>query len=1395
MATNSTDIVTSYHSSQYLLKTIVQILALYAERLKPETIIKILNQPDLNSGEQKLHHKSVDPLLRELERTGAVEINIKGVACYQPLQTEAFNDAVLNGRFEKILSALKAVVSLPGTDKGTCRFRKIEELYRAVKIAVFSQNASVDLDTLNHSGELSFPIEYGLDSPWLTLFNRPFPKKMFDTLPPGKSIEALSHVVSHGDYFLEPVNDLLEYCLDLLKKERNSSDIYVLVKSLLLRGRIDDFTAIVKHFDDSHRSQYQMMAAWMEIISSNGTDNASLALFDKALDTMKKETGQKKVFFPGQPGLFFLFALLKSKKAKDHKQALAYIDIAVKHKIHSSGIMAALRPFFQERLGLDPQWHNDFNDDLLAMPFYDNFFKHLVLVWSDENRARQNVSSLERLKDCAIGAGNMWLEAETSALLAQLGVKKADNRKSAKALHNTMGTKTITDIVKPAPQWEKKLNALIRINETNKAAAPSSADTSERLIWLLTYDDLFNTCYVAPRMQKRTKKGSWSKGRPVALKRLYHHCHGMEMLTHQDRMACTAIEENYHHSGARRGYPQIEYDFNEKEVLNALVGHPLLFLDGYLESPVELVSGEPEVNVLKQGEKITVSIHPDPFKNQDDVFVVRETPSRFKLVRYSIKQSEIAGIIGKDGLFLPEKESEKAVKAVSSLASLITVNSDLHGSGKLQARQQKADPAIHAHITPWQDGISTEFLVRPFATAGSYFKPGRGGANVFAEIQGKKVHTQRDLDREISLFKDVIAKCPSLDRIEAVEDQWQVNDPEEALELLFELKNCGDHLILEWPRGEKLKIRSQVSFNNLHISVKKHREWFKATGKVTVDANTTMELTRLLELLDSAQGRFVPLDDSSFLAIASSLKKRLEELKAYSSPGKTGVSLHPMAALAVEELFDQSGSFTGDKTWKEHTGRLKEVVHPEIPGTLQATLRGYQKSGFQWLARLSHWGMGACLADDMGLGKTVQALAAVLLHAGKGPTLVIAPLSVTANWENECRRFAPTLNPKVFGPGDRDAFLDSLIPFDLVISSYGLLQVEGERLAGVEWQTVVLDEAQAIKNMKTKRSKAAMKLNAQFKIITTGTPLENHLDELWTLFNFINPGLLGGFKHFKETFVSPVEQNQDRAAMGRLRKLIRPFILRRLKTDVLTELPEKTDITLKVDMRGEEAALYEAQRLKSLETIENAGEHPGGKHMQILAELTRLRQICCNPALVLPDAGMESSKLKLFDQVIGELIENQHKVLVFSQFVGHLTLLKQLLEKRKISFQYLDGATPAKTRQERIKAFQNGSGEIFLISLKAGGTGLNLTAADYVIHMDPWWNPAIEDQASDRAHRIGQSRPVTVYRLVVRNTIEEKIVALHQEKRQLAQALLSGSDTAGRISAEDLMELLRQSDN
>ena len=485
-----------------------------------------------------------------------------------------------------------------------------------------------------------------------------------------------------------------------------------------------------------------------------------------------------------------------------------------------------------------------------------------------------------------------------------------------------------------------------------------------------------------------------------------------------------------------------------------------------------------------------------------------------------------------------------------------------------------------------------------------------------------------------------------------------------------------------------------------------------------------------------------------------------------------------------------------DVRWEETIAQYKiaQDLRPIVPKTLLADLRPYQIEGFEWLVKLATWTAGGVLADDMGLGKTVQALALLLYRSALGPALVVAPTSVVNNWIHEAKRFAPTLNIKIYAgdPLTRRQILGSPQPNDLFVTTYGILQNDIEYLSSIQWGTAVLDEAQAIKNITTKRARSSFRLPASFRLLTTGTPIQNNLMDLYSLFRFANPGILGSTREFQRRFVLPIERDEIQEISNQLSGLISPFILRRLKKDVLKELPPRTEITLSVELSEEEQVLYEALRQRAMDDINTPSvSHKGEQRIQILAHITRLRLACCNPQLVQSNNPPDSSKLRVFEETLLELLEGDHKVLVFSQFVKHLKIVENKLSELDVNYQYLDGKTPRNIRQKRIDAFQKGQGDVFLISLTAGGTGLNLTAADYVFHLDPWWNPAVEDQASDRAHRIGQRRPVTIYRFVARNTIEDQIVELHQRKRALADSLLTGSSQASRLNAEELIGLIR----
>jgi SNF2 family DNA or RNA helicase len=481
-----------------------------------------------------------------------------------------------------------------------------------------------------------------------------------------------------------------------------------------------------------------------------------------------------------------------------------------------------------------------------------------------------------------------------------------------------------------------------------------------------------------------------------------------------------------------------------------------------------------------------------------------------------------------------------------------------------------------------------------------------------------------------------------------------------------------------------------------------------------------------------------------------------------------------------------------------------------LPQGLLATLRPYQIEGYEWLCRSSELGLGVCLADDMGLGKTIQILGLLLVRRSGGPALVVAPTSVCSNWLDEIARFAPSLVAVEYAGKQRDATLTRFqspaagasvevnaklatepnppCP-DVLIVSYALLQQDAQALASVEWNTAVLDEAQFIKNAQSLRAKAAFALRARYRVAMTGTPVENHLGDLFSIFRFLNDSLLGSWKQFQLLYMRPIERDGDNAQREALKRLIQPFMLRRTKDQVLRELPPLTVLRHEVRLSEEEALRYGILRRQiheKLRTVHGKRDHK----LRVFAEITRLRRFCCHPRLVFPDASSECSKLHTFLELVDELSENGHRALVFSQFVDFLELVREQLDERGIRYLYLDGSTPKAARGARVKAFQAGEAPLFLISLKAGGFGVNLTAADYVIHLDPWWNPAVEAQATDRAHRIGQTRPVTVYRLITKDTIEEQILELHREKRTLAEALLDGTDVASKLDIEELRALL-----
>lgn len=594
-----------------------------------------------------------------------------------------------------------------------------------------------------------------------------------------------------------------------------------------------------------------------------------------------------------------------------------------------------------------------------------------------------------------------------------------------------------------------------------------------------------------------------------------------------------------------------------------------------------------------------------------------------------------------------------------------------------------------------------------------------------------------------------------------------------------------------------------------------------------------MSREELIDILSryNKKKKFYRLKNGAFVNAADSGLDTVEELRAGlqltdKQMKQDKIEVQKYRALYLDAQLKENPvvSAVKDKSFKSLVRNMKTIEDNdfEVPETLDKVLREYQKRGFLWIKTLNYNGFGGILADDMGLGKTLQVIAFLLSEflerdvyvtgneAGlKNETvgdvneqykkkqrnaLVVAPASLVYNWSSEIQRFAPKLTAKMVTgtAAERKKILAEAGTEDILLTSYDLLKRDISEYEGYKFRCEIIDEAQYIKNANTQAAKAVKEVQADFRLALTGTPVENRLSELWSIFDYLMPGFLYSYKKFREEVEIPAVQNSDEDAMKRLQKMIRPFVLRRLKKEVLTDLPDKLEENMFVQLTGEQQKLYDAHVKRMMLMLDKQSEEEfKTSKITILAELTKLRQICCDPSLVFADYKADSAKVDMCLNMISNAVESGHKILLFSQFTTMLDHLAKRLEEEKISYYMLTGSTSKEKRAQMVENFNKDETQVFCISLKAGGTGLNLTAADIVIHFDPWWNLAVQNQATDRAHRIGQKNVVNVYKLIVKDTIEENILKLQEKKRELADQILEGEGlNGGSFTREELMELL-----
>lgn len=545
-------------------------------------------------------------------------------------------------------------------------------------------------------------------------------------------------------------------------------------------------------------------------------------------------------------------------------------------------------------------------------------------------------------------------------------------------------------------------------------------------------------------------------------------------------------------------------------------------------------------------------------------------------------------------------------------------------------------------------------------------------------------------------------------------------------------------------------------------------------------------------------GDFLNLEDEN-LEILSDMINTLHIGNKEFLKGKIHIPAY--RALYLDKMLEKNETLyvNRDKHFKKLIKEFKTVSDSdfELSKNFQKVMRNYQVTGYRFLRTLDAYGFGGILADDMGLGKTLQVIS--VLQAAKeekvtGTSLVIAPASLIYNWQDEFERFSSGLNVQVISgtKENRKEVLDNYKNYDVLITSYDLLKRDIAEYEEKEFSYQIVDEAQYIKNHNTAVAKAVKCIVSRTRYALTGTPIENRLSELWSIFDYLMPGFLYGYENFRKELESPIVKNKDEKASDMLKKMISPFVLRRLKTDVLKDLPEKLEETYYAKFEPKQQQIYDAQVVHMKQMLaKQSGEEYRQNKIQILAELTKLRQICCDPLLFLEDYNEESAKRQACMELIKSAIEGEHRILLFSQFTSMLSLLEESLKKENIEYFKITGSTSKEERISLVKKFNEGTVPVFLISLKAGGTGLNLVGADVVIHYDPWWNVAVQNQATDRAHRIGQEKIVTVYRMIIKDTIEEKIVKMQEAKKHLADEILNGENGGlASLSKEELLELL-----
>ena len=943
--------------------------------------------------------------------------------------------------------------------------------------------------------------------------------------------------------------------------------------------------------------------------------------------------------------------------------------------------------------------------------------------------------------------------------------------------------------------WEIAMDEL-----TTQTVGEAPSDNLQRIIYLVEENG-----DIVPSIQKQNAKGAWGAG----LRKLWGRGkkHDIpEYADDEDRKILSHLAEN-------------ETRFSGAGSFLLLSGNQKLFRrevvqdEGMQKVNIKIEKPYMIVDELSDGSfSFTSNITLGNLETEDTVCVRRQDENNYEVMQMQSWEKTAFQILLRAG-HMPASAKPRLVQ----MLQLLKDRTDIHSSMiEEELPTQEGDSRLVVRIYPHQHNSNLwgiQMKVIPFLLNGYTEKVGEGRSlYVVTNQEGCRGQLRRDFEKEVgnrNLFLEFLAGLIGMEKTEedGMLDYQAVVDEsvqsqlglEELLQVVEWIQAHPENAVLEMMDGSKFRVSGVAKLKSISIASARKNNWLSMVGQVEIDATKMESLSDFINRLDQGVGDYIRLDEQTFCKISKELQQKVRLLKSVLQRQEDELLVNKLAFAALDGAFGDQ-LVTADFSVKQLRHNIRNSVETPVAVSpeLQGTLKPYQQEGYEWMARLSAWSGGACLADDMGLGKTIQTIALMLHRKEEGPSLVVAPTSVVANWRKEITRFAPTLSVQVLNePCDHISVIHEAGTGSVVVASYGLLVSMQQDLEAKRWNIACLDEAHVIKNHLTKTFRAAASLHAASRIILTGTPVQNNLMELWSLFQFITPGLLGGFKGFKKKYAEGIEEYDEKDdQLEGLRHVVAPFLLRRTKEQVLDDLPEIDDSVRYIQLSDEEMAIYESTRKKTADNLNlffNNFSKNTNSAVCALAMLTTLREIPCSCSLVVQGWKQRSSKEQALLDLLEEIDLGHYGVLVFSQFTSFLTEVRHLLEEEGIAYLYLDGATSQQRRQQLIDQYQSGeSPAVFLISLKAGGVGLNLTRANYVIHLDPWWNPSIEQQATDRVYRIGQDKNVTVYHLIASHTIEERILELHQHKQHISDGIMAGASFNATLSPESILRLLER---